>query len=316
MSGDQVMGQKIMSRLGVIKDVAGLFCARARNAVSGLPARQTLPAWNSLHAQGNLPLLAREKALLETFDFYLYRTLNTPYLRGQIVFEYGVLLNHIAEWNGLKVLDVGAGRSSLPKWMALQGAAVTAFEYPDQVEKPDVGWRGRINQWVQRKSPEPALAYGTMLDMPLPEKSFDLVCSFSVIEHLDTNLPDLRYVPYPEQKRRAVQTLREMVRVTRPGGLVYLTSECCQYRLVKSDTWLDSYYYKHGPDRNLAEPKFSSAWPVDEIPEIFHRTLEEAGCELVGAGGLDPARLDGNAEHASFRGPHFSAFCVLARRKA
>jgi SAM-dependent methyltransferase len=302
-------------RLEVLKDVVGLCRTRVRYAVWGLPQHQTLPAWNNLHAQKNLSLLAREKALLETFDLYLYRTLNTSYLRGQIVFEYGTLLNHLRDWRGLRVLDVGAGRSSLPRWMAMQGASVVAFEYPDQVEKPALGWRGRINKWVQRRAPEPELAYGTMLQMPLPDKSFDLVCSLSVIEHLDTNLPDLRYVPYPEQKRRAVQTLCEMVRVTRPGGLLYLTSECCQYRVATSDTWQNSYYYKQGPDRDLKEPRFSSAWPVDEIPEIFHETLKNLGCELVGTNALDPASLDGNPEYASFRGPHFSAFCLLARRR-
>lgn len=303
-----------MSRLNVLKDLAGLFLARTRNAVSGLPQPQQLSAWNSLHAQSHQPRLAREKAILETFDLSLYRTLNTSYLRGQIVFEYGALLNHVSDWKGLKVLDIGSGRSSLPRWMAGQGAQVTAFEYPSQVEKPPTGWRQRINEWVQRPAPEPGVAYGTMLELPMPDQSFDLVCSFSVIEHLDTNLPDLRYVPYPEQKRRAVQTLQEMARVARPGGLIYLTSECCQYRLVQTDTWLDAYYYKAGPDRELKEPKFSSAWPVDEIPEIFHRTLESAGCQLVGANGLVPSQLDGRSEVASFRGPHFSAFSVLARR--
>ena len=303
-----------MSRLNVLKDLAGLFLARTRKAVSGLPPQQQMSAWNSLHAQSHQPRLAREKAILETFDLSLFRTLNTSYLRGQIVFEYGALLNHVSDWKGLKVLDIGSGRSSLPRWMAGQGAQVTAFEYPSQVEKPPTGWRQRINEWVQRSAPEPGVAYGTMLELPMAAQSFDVVCSFSVIEHLDTNLPDLRYVPYPEQKRRAVQTLQEMVRVARPGGLIYLTSECCQYRLVQTDTWLDAYYYKAGPDRDLKEPKFSSAWPVDEIPEIFHRTLEAAGCQLVGANGLVPAQLDGRSEVASFRGPPFSAFSVLARR--
>lgn len=304
-----------MSRLNVLKDVAGLYYSRARNYLLGLPPRQDLTAWNSLHSQLNLGRFAREKALLESFDYYLYNTLNTPYLCGQIVFEYGVLVNYVRDWKGLRVLDVGAGRSSLPRWMSLQGAHVTAFEYPDQVEKQADGWRGRINQWVQRRVREPELAFGDMLDMPLPDQSFDLTCSFSVIEHLDTNLPDLKYVPYPEQKRRAVQTLREMVRVTRPGGLVYLTSECCQYKLVQSDAWQDHYYYKLGPDRDLTEPKFSSAWPVDEIYEIFHQTLTNAGCELIGTNGIHPEKLNGDRTFSSFRGPYFTAFSVLARRK-
>jgi|GEM_PF-2130877 SAM-dependent methyltransferase len=305
-----------MNRLHRIKQLAGLLGARMRNLARGLPPRRELPAWNSLHAQSNLPYLAWEKAELETFDLNLYQTLNTDYLRGQIVFEYGALLNHVRDWRGRTVLDIGSGRSSLPRWLAAQGAQVTAFEYPTQVERPPEGLFQRVNHWVQRAAPEPAVAYGNMLDLSFPDGSFDVVTSFSVIEHLDTNLPDLRYVPYPEQKRRAVRTLQEMARVTKPGGFVYLTSECCRYELAQSDTWLDAYYYKAGPDRDLKEPKFSSAWPVDEIPEIFHRTLEQAGCRLVGTNGLVPATLDGRPEVASFRGPHFSGFCVLAQREA
>src|SRR5690349_15104238 len=133
-----------MGRLGVLKDIAALYCARCRNAVLGCPRPRRLPAWNNLHVQKNLVLLAREKSSLETFDLYLYRALNAKYLRGQIAFEYGTLLNYVQEWPGLRVLDVGAGRSSLPRWMARQGASVVAFEYPNQVEKPAVGWRGHM----------------------------------------------------------------------------------------------------------------------------------------------------------------------------
>jgi len=121
-----------MNRLHRIKQLAGLLGARMRNLARGLPPRRELPAWNSLHAQSNLPYLAWEKAELETFDLNLYQTLNTDYLRGQIVFEYGALLNHVRDWRGRTVLDIGSGRSSLPRWLAAQGAQVTAFEYPTQ----------------------------------------------------------------------------------------------------------------------------------------------------------------------------------------
>ena len=153
-----------------------------------------------------------------------------------------------------------------------------------------------------------------MLSLPFRDHSFDLVCSFSVIEHLDTNLPDLSYVPYPEQKRRAAVALDEMVRVTKPGGLIYLTSDCCDYERASVDHWQGGYYFKVDSDSSEARPKFSSAWPVEAVPQIFYEHLLLRGCELVGSNTYRPADLDGSENASTFRGPFFSAFSVLATR--
>ena len=40
--------------------------------------------------------------------------MNSPRLEGQIVFEYGTLLRALERWSGLRVLDVGTGRSTFP----------------------------------------------------------------------------------------------------------------------------------------------------------------------------------------------------------
>ncbi len=91
---------------------------RAGNRVLGLPARRELPAWNMLFRRDLLPLLERERRLLEAFDEQLASRLNERRLVGQILFEYGTLLNAIPSWEGLTVLDVGTGGSRLPRWMA------------------------------------------------------------------------------------------------------------------------------------------------------------------------------------------------------
>ncbi len=50
--------------------------------------------------------------------------------------------------------------------------------------------------------------------LPFADASFELVTSLSVVEHLDTNLPDRVFVPYPEQQRRLSEVIEEMIRVT------------------------------------------------------------------------------------------------------
>jgi SAM-dependent methyltransferase len=256
-----------------------------------------------------LPDLENERRRLEGFDIALFVALNDPRVIGQIVFEYGTLVNWVSSWAGLRVLDVGSGRSTLPNWMIAQGARVVAFEYPEPVELRWAGKLGRFNDLLlgstRRRLRQVS---GSMLELPFADQSFDLVTSLSVIEHLDTNLPDRSYVPYAEQRKRAARVLDEMVRVTRPGGLIYLTSECCHYGRATTDAWRSSYYYDEGP-------ALSGAWPIEDVPEIFYDYLADRGCSLIGPTAFDPFWPGADAK-ATFRGPQFSAFSVLVRRES
>jgi SAM-dependent methyltransferase len=145
-----------------------------------------------------------------------------------------------------------------------------------------------------------------MLMLPFADASFDLVTSLSVVEHLDTEFPARTYVPPAEQQRRLGDVLDEMARVAAPGGLVYVTSECCDYERATTDNWRGAYYYREGPP-------LSAAWPVREVPRLFYDGLVARGCSLVGEPGYradDIARPD----HWTNRGPYFGGFCVLARK--
>ena len=73
-----------------------------------------------------VPELRPEQLTLARFDLYLYDVMKSERLEGQIVFEYGTLLRSIGSWAGLRVLDVGTGRSTLPAWMCHAGARATA----------------------------------------------------------------------------------------------------------------------------------------------------------------------------------------------
>ena len=286
------------------------FTAARLRAMIAPPGRGTaLPAWNAMFQPGTIPRLSQEKRRLETFDLGLFGALNDPRLIGQIVFEYGTLVNWVPSWRGLRVLDVGTGRSTLPCWMIAQGASVVAFEFPEPVERPGLGLLARLSDLqVSPYRRRLRQVSGDILELPFADGSFDLVTCLSVIEHLDTDLSDMSFVPYPEQRRRAGRLLDEMVRVTRPGGALYLTSECCDYTRATTDAWRESYYYRQGPP-------LSAAWPVREVPEIFYDHLAKRGCVLPGGVSFEPNELCGDGSRETFRGPYFSAFSVLARRE-
>jgi len=283
------------------------LAARLRAGAGGRAPRAGSPELNGMFTRSALPQLEREKVRLETFDLGLFSALNDPRLLGQIVFEYGTLSSFVPSWRGSRVLDIGTGRSTLPCWMTAAGASVATFEFPEPVESAGGGVLARFNEaLVRRHRPRLGQVGGDMLELPFRSQAFDVVTCLSVIEHLDTQLPGRLYVPYAEQRRRAARVLDEMVRVARPGGLLYLTSECCDYARATTDAWRDSYYYREGP-------ALSGAWPVEDVPEIFYDHLAKRGCSFPGGVSFWPEALRGDGRHETFRGPYFSAFSVLAR---
>jgi len=283
------------------------LAARLHARMASRPPAAGSPELNGMFTRRSLARLDGEKRRLETFDLGLFSALNDPRLAGQIVFEYGTLSSFVPSWRGLRVLDIGTGRSTLPCWMTAQGASVATFEFPQPVESTDGGALARFNQaLVRRYRPRLGQVAGDMLELPFRSQAFDVVTCLSVIEHLDTQLPGRLYVPFAEQRRRAARVLDEMVRVARPGGLLYLTSECCDYGRATTDAWRDSYYYRQGPS-------LSGAWPVEDVPEIFYDHLAKRGCSFPGGVSFAPEELRGDGLHETFRGPYFSAFSVLAR---
>ena len=97
-----------------------------------------------------------------------------------------------------------------------------------------------------------------------------------------------------------------MVRVTAPGGYLYLTSECCDFSRATTDAWRSAYYYLDGP-------ALSAAWPVDDVPALFYKYLGARNFSLVGDCQFVPEAI-AQPDHWTFRGPFFSGFSVLARR--
>jgi SAM-dependent methyltransferase len=299
---------KTRLRFGV--GVARRALAVLRSRLRPIPPRTTgpdaAPAANGMFSAERAASLRAERLALERFDLYLHDVMNSPRLIGQIVFEYGTLLRAVTGWSALRVLDIGTGRSTLPRWMSGAGAVVTTFDLAAPAEPAHRGFQERVNRFVARRAGTMHAVLGSMRDLPFADSTFDLLTSLSVVEHLDTDLPARTFVPYPEQQRRLARVLDEMIRVARPGGLIYVTSECCDYQRATTDRWKPAYYHDGGP-------ALSGAWPVDDVPDLFYGYVAARGCTLVG--GVQFAAADiARPECWTWRGPFFSGFSMLARK--
>lgn len=109
------------------------------------------------------------------------------------------------DWSGLSALDLGSELSPMPWFLANMGATTTLIE--------------RTDQWLPHWS---RLANDTGLKvdwrivedekLPFPADSFDVVTSFSVIEH-------------QQNKKQAIE---EVARVLKPGGMFAISFDICE----------------------------------------------------------------------------------------
>jgi SAM-dependent methyltransferase len=152
---------------------------------------------------------------------------------------------------------------------------------------------------------------GSMLEIPFDDDSFDLVTSISAIEHLDGDrglhardperYPRKAYEEYAADTRRA---LDEMMRVVRPGGYLFLTTDAYIPDLQRSDTWSSP-----GGDGPIW-----SAYRFESIEHVFLAAARENGFELVGRPDYAVERLLEDPDRSSYRGRYFTTFCMFARR--
>lgn len=123
-----------------------------------------------------------------------------------------------------RLLDVGAGPGTITADLAGLVAEVTATEIgPDELEltRATAAERGATNIDFQ---------VADIHALPFEDASFDVTHAHQVLQHVAD----------------PVQALREMARVTRPGGIVAArdsdyTGFCWWPRIPELDTWLDLY---------------------------------------------------------------------------
>jgi 2-polyprenyl-3-methyl-5-hydroxy-6-metoxy-1,4-benzoquinol methylase len=198
------------------------------------------------------------------------------------LWEYPWLWHHglsAIDWRGKRVLDLGSEQSPFPWWVAAKGANVTLVE------------TGR--NWTEQWEAVRAALGGVAVDwqivdscrLPFAKDTFDVVTSFSVIEHQD-------------DKQLAAA---EVGRVLKPGGLFGLSFDICEPSLGMT--------FPEWNGRALTMTEFESAiwnqkafatgerleWNMEDIGPFlrWHRQTAPHHNYVTGAAMLRKARLTG-----------------------
>ena len=124
------------------------------------------------------------------------------------VWEYPWIWQYLSslQFQDLKILDIGSEISPMPWFLASLGAEVWMTETDPT----------HLSRWKELKEAHDFLIHWDLIsgpqDFPMADETFDVVTSFSVIEHID-------------EKESA---LDEAVRVLKPKGLFCLTFDICE----------------------------------------------------------------------------------------
>jgi SAM-dependent methyltransferase len=234
-----------------------------------------------------------------------------PRLGGIRAWEYGMLLavlRGFPERRGWSALDIGSGRSTLPFQLVRRRDVerITTLDLPTAFERRRLDRQGDEAAGVRH-------VHGSMTDLPFGRDSFDLVTCISAIEHLDgfpklhaqdpDAHPQLPYERYLSETRRALES---MMRVLRPGGWLYLTTDAYLEERQSDDAW--------NPVHGV--PRIWSAYHYGDIDAVFLDAVRANGLEPLGPVRYDRQSLLDDPDRAIYRGRYFTTFCLFARKCA
>jgi len=107
-----------------------------------------------------------------------------------------------------RILDAGCGTGRILQFLRQYGTPL------------GIDLAGEALQWAARRDPS-VLCQASLLHLPFPAETFDLVTSFDVLYH--RRVSDDR------------QALRELARVCKPGGYLLVTDSACKWLWSEHD---------------------------------------------------------------------------------
>ncbi len=164
---------------------------------------------------------------------------------------YRLVYEYIGAVAGLRVLEVACGRGGFVRLLANAGAVVTGCDFSGAALHAT-----RLKLCTNGQPPPVTLVQGDAQHLPFADGSFDVLVSCETIEHL----PDVQ------------AALREMHRVTRPGGKLFLTTP----NYFNFMGLYEIYARLRHPSRKDDQPFDRRQW----FPQI-HKWIRHAGWTIL-----------------------------------
>ncbi|MEP7166286.1 MAG: class I SAM-dependent methyltransferase [Ferruginibacter sp.] len=125
-----------------------------------------------------------------------------------------IILQFLEKYTGtqpLSILNIGAAAGASTEWLAALGNVVSLETEPFFIE--------------HLKEKQLKVVESSVTNMPFPNDSFDLICAFDVIEHVDDD----------------AIALKEMKRLCKPGGIICITVPALKILWSDHDTVNEHY---------------------------------------------------------------------------
>lgn len=186
-------------------------------------------------------------------DNRFWETLDSPW--------YSFVCAHLPELQNRSVLEIACGRGAFSCYMSRLGATVYAVDIAEAALC--IGRQKAVEEKLTTK-----FICGSMYDIPFPDSFFDIVVSCETIEHLE----------YPDQG------LREVVRVIKRGGQLYLTTEnyLNLVGLYRLSLWLRGREFDSGGGAQPVEQPFTFFSVLNRLRSLGARViLSEAAVHQV-----------------------------------
>lgn len=155
------------------------------------------------------PFLPPTHLLYAPYTEYTFKGIE----RGQEIVD---LFNHFTKVEDKRVLDLGCGSGGISIAYAKGGAEIVGIDFEKMY--PLIA-----RSWAQDEKQEVNILRGSGLDLPFKDEIFDIVSCNDVIEHVED----------------AEKCVKEVSRVIKPGGLIYVT---CPNRIAPIIVARDGHY--------------------------------------------------------------------------
>ena len=164
---------------------------------------------------------------------------------------YQLVREYLGEVAGLCILEVACGRGGFMRQMVNAGARVTGCDFSSAALHA-----ASSKVFLPNDAPLATLVQGDAQNLPFADRCFDVVVSCETIEHLP----------------RVLAALREIHRVTRPGGRLFLTTP----NYFNFMGLYELYARFRHPDRKDDQPFDRRQW----FPQIRH-WIRQAGWTIL-----------------------------------